>query len=97
MARALPPQKRYRLEFQDEYEAAETAIEFEAPSVEAALFVAQKHCVNRPAQLYEGERYLGSISLSGVGGHWNISGRTRPMRPPQPEAAQDRMDQIPPM
>lgn len=82
MARARPPQNRYRLQFQDGYKTAEPAVEFEAPSVEAALFVAQNHCVNRPAQLFEGERYLGSISLSRYGGHWNICGPAQPVPSP---------------
>lgn len=84
----------YRLEFGDGDQTAERAIEFEAPSTEAALFIAQRHCVDRPAHLFLRDRCLGSISLSGWGGYWKISGQAPAVPAPLPEAARDRTGQI---
>jgi len=51
---------------------AET-IEFRATTADAALFIAERQCRGRQAELFENERSLGRLQCSKQGGYWILS------------------------
>ena len=73
----------YQLILDDDGLGAGRTIEFEASGAEAALYVAQRQCHGREAELYENGRSLGRLRCAEAGGFWVLS-------PPGPTPAHDR-------
>jgi hypothetical protein len=48
-------------------------IEFEASGPDAALYMAERQCHGREAELFENDRSLGRLRCSGHGGYWILS------------------------
>jgi hypothetical protein len=63
----------YQLILRDDGSGVGRTIEFEAAGAEAALYVAQRHCRGREAELIEGGRSLGSVQCLQQGGFWRLS------------------------
>ena len=62
----------YRLVLHDDGRGAARTIEFQAPGRESALYVAQRQCRDREAELIEDGRSLGRIQCVGSGGYWRL-------------------------
>jgi len=77
-----PYSQTYQLVLDEDGEGQAQTIEFEASGPDAALFVAQRQCQGREAELFENDRSLGRIRCSGNGGFWILS-------PPEAPAIQD--------
>lgn len=65
----------YRLVLADGAEGLEQVMEFSAPSPEAALYLAQRHCAGREVELFEDERSLGRLRCVPHAGFWLLSSR----------------------
>ena len=68
--------KTYHLVLADDGEGQAQTIEFEAASPDAALFLAERHCGGREAELFDREHSLGRLRCSNPGGFWILSPAT---------------------
>jgi hypothetical protein len=68
-----PEIQTYQLILRDDARGAGRTIEFEASGAEAALYVAQRQCRGREAELMAGGRSLGRLKCADKGGFWVIS------------------------
>ena len=74
MASAMRPfSQTYQLVMSDDGEGEPKTIEFEASSPDAALFVAERQCQGRAAELFENKRSLGRLQCARRGGYWILS------------------------
>lgn len=64
--------RTYHLILHDDERGAGRTIEFEAAGAEAALYVAQRQCRGREAELVQDGRSLGRLKCD-KGGYWVIS------------------------
>ena len=72
------PNNSYRLVLSDDCFGPAQTIEFDAPSAEAALFKARRHCSGREAELFEEGRSLGRVKCVEHGGYWLLSKTGQP-------------------
>ena len=70
---ARPGNQTYQLILHDDGRGVGHTIEFEASGAEVALYVAQRQCRGREAELVEGGRSLGRLKCADKGGFWVIS------------------------
>jgi hypothetical protein len=63
----------YQLVLSEDGRGVARTIEFEASGAEAALYVAERQCAGREAELFEDERSLGKLKCEGKGGFWMLS------------------------
>jgi hypothetical protein len=70
---ARPGNQTYQLILHDDGRGVGRTIEFEASGAEVALYVAQRQCRGREAELMEGGRSLGRLKCADKGGFWVIS------------------------
>ena len=70
----------YQLVLSEDGRGVARTIEFEASGPEAALFLAQRECGGREAELFEDERSLGRLKCDGNGGFWMLSPSAAPPR-----------------
>jgi hypothetical protein len=63
----------YQLVLAADEEGEARTIEFEATSPDAALYVAQRQCRGREAELFENDRSLGRLQCAKPGGFWILS------------------------
>ena len=74
MASAMRPYSQtYQLVLDEDGQGEAQTIEFEASSPDAALFVAERQCHGRAAELFENRRSLGRLQCSRLGGYWILS------------------------
>jgi hypothetical protein len=64
----------YQLVMAEDGQGGAQTIEFEASSPDAALFVAERQCQGREAELFENHRSLGRLQCAKNGGFWILSG-----------------------
>jgi len=73
------PSKRfsqtYQLVMSEDGRGEAKTIVFEAAGPEAALYVAERQCRGREAELFEDDRSLGRLTCSPGGGYWILSPR----------------------
>jgi len=75
MRRPMTPfSQTYQLVLAEDGQGEAQTIEFEASAADAALYVAQRQCKGRAAELFENKRSLGRLQCSGNGGYWILSG-----------------------
>jgi hypothetical protein len=60
----------YQLVLHEDGQGVAQTIEFEASSPDAALFVAERQCRGRQAELFENDRSLGRLQCAAHGGYW---------------------------
>lgn len=63
----------YRLVLSEDGRGTARTIEFEGIGAECALYLAQRHCAGREAELLEDDRSLGRIKCHGSDGYWLLS------------------------
>jgi len=68
-----PYSQTYQLVMADDGEGEAQTIQFEATSADAALFVAERQCRGREAELFENHRSLGRLQCAKPGGYWILS------------------------
>jgi hypothetical protein len=68
----------YQLVLSEDGRGVARTIEFEASGAEAALFLAQRECAGREAELFEDDRSLGKLKCADKGGFWMLSGSAPP-------------------
>jgi hypothetical protein len=71
------PDNTYRLVLSDDCFGSAQTMEFEAPSAEAALHRARRHCSGREAELFEDGRSLGRLKCVEDGRYWLLSDTPR--------------------
>ena len=69
-----PFSQTYQLVMDADGQGEAQTIEFEASGADAALYVAERRCRGRAAELFENKRSLGRLQRSGNGGYWILSG-----------------------
>ena len=69
-----PFSQTYQLVMDADGQGDAQTIEFEASGADAALYVAERQCRGRAAELFENERSLGRLQCSQIGGYWILSG-----------------------
>jgi hypothetical protein len=67
------PNHSYRIILSEDEEGTGQTMEFEAHSAEAALYMAQRICLGREAELFEDGRSLGRLRCARPGGYWMLS------------------------
>jgi hypothetical protein len=70
----------YQLVLRDDGIGMPRTIKFEASGADAALFLAQRECAGREAELFEDDRSLGKLKCDGKGGFWMLSASAGPTR-----------------
>lgn len=75
------PNNSYRLVLSDDRVGNAQTMEFDAPSAEAALHKARRHCFGREAELFEDGRSLGRVKCIENGGYWLLSETPRGRAP----------------
>jgi len=66
-------QHTYRLVLADDDRGTARTIEFDANCADSALYLAQRQCGGRQAELFEDERSLGKLQCAQNGGFWLLS------------------------
>jgi len=67
------PNHSYRIKLFDDDVGTARTVEFEACSAQAALYMAQRLCLGREAELFEDGRSLGRLRCARPGGYWMLS------------------------
>lgn len=63
----------YQLVLTEDGRGCEQTIEFEASGADAALYIAERHCDGRKAELFEDGRSLGCLQGPDKNGLWIVS------------------------